>query len=66
MPDFIPLISEDKIARRVRELAADIAAHYGDEPVLAVCVLKGAFVFFADLMRALHRAGAAPAGPETL
>ena len=53
MPDFIPLISEDKIARRVRELAADIAAHYGDEPVLAVCVLKGAFVFFADLMRAL-------------
>jgi hypoxanthine phosphoribosyltransferase len=51
------LFDERQIARRVEALAADIAKSLPREFVLVV-VLKGAFVFAADLMRALHRAGA--------
>ena len=39
------------MSNRVRELAAEITASCHDEPVVAVCVLKGAFLFFADLVR---------------
>ena len=46
--------SAELIAQRVKELAAEIDAHYGQEPLVAVCVLKGGFVFFSDLVRALH------------
>ncbi len=53
------LISEDVIAERVTGLAKDIA---GSEPedLLIVVILKGSFVFAADLIRALDRAGAKP------
>ncbi len=50
------LYSEETIRQRVRELAAAIDETYGDEPLVAICVLKGAFLFFGDLIRALkHR-----------
>ena len=39
--------SAELIAQRVKELAAEIDAHYGQEPLVAVCVLKGGFVFFS-------------------
>lgn len=46
------LISEAEIARRVDELAAQISAdHAGAEEVLLVGVLRGAFIFLADLAR---------------
>ena len=48
-----------RIAARVDALAAEIAAGLGPEPML-VAVLKGSFVFTADLLRALHRHGARP------
>ena len=41
------------IAKRVRELAAEIDAVYKDEPLVVVCVLKGAYLFFSDLVRAM-------------
>lgn len=53
MPKFIKLIDEQDIARRVAELGQEIGRHYGQEQVIAVCVLKGAFLFFSDLVRAL-------------
>lgn len=43
-----------QIAERVRDMAAEIDACYGDEPLVAVCVLKGAVFFFTDLVRALR------------
>jgi hypoxanthine phosphoribosyltransferase len=46
----------DEIARRVEEIAADIARREGLE-LFVVVVLKGSFVFAADLIRALDRAG---------
>lgn len=48
-----PLISEEAIQRRIRDMAADINAVYKDEPLVVVCVLKGAFMFFSDLVRHL-------------
>jgi hypoxanthine phosphoribosyltransferase len=46
-------LAEQEILGRVRELGAEIARDYaGREPVL-VTVLKGAFVFLADLSRAI-------------
>lgn len=41
------------IHKRVRELAGEIDALYGDEPLVIICVLKGAFMFFSDLVREL-------------
>lgn len=50
------VISADAISRRVRELGAEISAAYaGREPVM-VLVLHGAFIFAADLARALSTA----------
>jgi hypoxanthine phosphoribosyltransferase len=46
------LITADQIQARVRELGGEIRRdHAGD--VHLVCVLKGAFMFMADLIRAL-------------
>ena len=54
-----PVFDETRIAHRVGELAAAIAA--ASPPDLAVvAILKGGAVFAADLLRALSRAGAAP------
>ena len=48
------LISEEKILARVDELAREISSDYsGEEGVVLVGVLKGAFVFLADLSRRL-------------
>jgi hypoxanthine phosphoribosyltransferase len=49
------LISSEQIQRRVREMAAEIEADYPDGPIYLVSVLKGAFIFVADLARALKR-----------
>ena len=57
--DIAVLYSEAEVAERVEALAKEIVADLGGDFVV-VGLLKGAFVFVADLMRALHRAGAAP------
>ena len=48
------LISQSAIAKRVAELAGRISSDYADvEELLLVGVLRGAFIFLADLSRAL-------------
>lgn len=47
------MIPADEIAGRVRQLAAEISADYDGKPLLMVGVLKGAWVFLADLVRHL-------------
>ena len=49
------LISSEQIEQRIREIAAQIEADYPDGPIYLVSVLKGAFMFVADLARALNR-----------
>jgi hypoxanthine phosphoribosyltransferase len=53
------LFDEATIARRNEEIAQAIAAA-GTSDLLVVAVLKGSFMFAADLIRALHRAGMMP------
>jgi hypoxanthine phosphoribosyltransferase len=51
------IYDKEHIQNRVTELAAEISALYDGEPLVLVCVLKGAFMFFGDLARRL-------AGPQ--
>src|SRR5688500_8506528 len=53
------LFDVDKIDKRNGELAKEIAATTFDN-LLVVAVLRGSFVFAADLIRALHHAGMSP------
>ncbi len=51
---LVEVIDARTVSDRVRKLAEEVAAAYHGEPVTAVCVLKGAFLFFADLVRHLR------------
>ncbi len=49
------LIPQDRIAARVAEIADQIARTYphSDQGLIIVCILSGAFIFVADLIRRL-------------
>jgi hypoxanthine phosphoribosyltransferase len=53
------LIDEGTIAERTLKLAEEIAAAEPKD-LLVVAILKGSFMFAADLLRALHRVGLEP------
>jgi hypoxanthine phosphoribosyltransferase len=55
MPQPRELISAAAIAKRISELAREIDARLPAGPLTAVGVLRGAFVFMADLVRAIPR-----------
>ncbi|EAU43380.1 hypoxanthine phosphoribosyltransferase protein [Fulvimarina pelagi HTCC2506] len=58
----LELFAEKQIETEVDRIATEIATHCSGDPsnLMLVAVLKGAFVFTADLMRALSRKGVAP------
>jgi hypoxanthine phosphoribosyltransferase len=45
------LLSEDDIARRVKELGEEISGDFGDKDLIVVGILKGAVIFMSDLIR---------------
>ena len=47
------MVGEVELQARIRELGSQITADYAKRPPLLVGVLKGAFVFMADLARAI-------------
>jgi len=49
------LISADRIQQRIREMGAQIEADFPTGPVHLIGILKGSFVFLADLARVLRR-----------
>ena len=51
MPKFIPLISELEINKQIQKIGQDISRDYKEKDLILVGVLKGAFVFLADLTR---------------
>ena len=51
---FSKYIDEKKIAERVSEMAKEITKIAAKEPLICVCVLKGSFVFYSDLIRAVQ------------
>lgn len=53
------LFSEAEISARMAELAQEIAT-WKPHRLLVIPVLKGSFIFAADLIRAMHHAGLSP------
>ena len=48
------LITKEEIAEKVRELGQTITRDYAGKAPVLVCILKGASVFFADLIREIE------------
>ncbi len=51
MEEITPLVEADTIAARVAELGRAISEDYDGDEIVLVVVLKGSFVFAADLLR---------------
>lgn len=47
------LLSEEEIAAKVKELGAQISKDYADKNPIIISVLKGSFMFMADLVRSV-------------
>ena len=48
------MLDEEKLHEKVREIAGRIEADYQGKDMMMVGILKGSFVFFADLVREIH------------
>lgn len=50
------VIGEDEIKKRIQELGREISNNYKNisRPLVCICVLKGAVIFFSDLIRELN------------
>ncbi len=51
MAELIPVLNEDEIEKLVADIAQRISDDYKNSELVFIGVLKGAFVFMADLMR---------------
>ena len=49
-----PFITQEAMCRRIRDLGKQISKDYQGKDLIVVGVLKGAYVFFADLVRAIQ------------
>ena len=45
------LITREQIAKRVKEMGAEITRDFEGKDLTVICILKGAVVFFVDLVR---------------
>ena len=51
-----PFITAEQIAERNKTLGQEITESYdGDQPLVCICVLKGAFLFYSDIIRQIGR-----------
>lgn len=53
MERLVPMISAETISARIRELGAQITKDYAGKNLVLVVVLKGSFIFAADLCRTI-------------
>jgi hypoxanthine phosphoribosyltransferase len=49
--ELSPYITEEKIQSKVKEMGAVLTQKLQGKSVVAVCVLKGSFMFYSDLIR---------------
>lgn len=49
-----PLFSRACIEEQIRVLAKGINSYYAGKDLLMICILKGAFIFFSDLVRHIN------------
>jgi hypoxanthine phosphoribosyltransferase len=54
MPELIPVLDKEAIDRKVADIARQISSDYKGTHLVLIGVLKGAFVFLADLARKLE------------
>lgn len=47
------MISAEQVQKRILELAEQINQDYQGKPIMAICILKGATLFFSDIIRHL-------------
>ena len=47
------LISEAEIQKRIAEMGESLTDRFKDQDLVAVCILKGSFIFFSDLIRSI-------------
>jgi hypoxanthine phosphoribosyltransferase len=52
---FQPFLSAQQIQQRVKELSAQLNQEFSDKKPVFLVMLKGAFVFATDLVRAFHQ-----------
>lgn len=45
------LLTEEQLQAKIKELGAKLSEDYRDRNPLVICVLKGAFIFMADLVK---------------
>ncbi len=45
------LLTKERLDARIMEMGREITRDFRDQPPIMVCILKGAFIFFADLIR---------------
>lgn len=48
------LFDEQQIQDKITELGEELAREYGERNPLVICVLKGAFIFMADLVKKMN------------
>jgi hypoxanthine phosphoribosyltransferase len=48
-----PIVTQEEVRTRIRELGRQITADYAQKDLLLIGILKGAFAFYADLARAI-------------
>lgn len=46
-----PYITTDQIQSKVKDLGRELSERFKGDSVIAVCVLKGSFMFYSDLIR---------------
>lgn len=49
--NFSPLIKEEDLQKRIAEMGAELTEKFKGQKPLAICVLKGSFMFYSDLIR---------------
>ena len=55
--DLVPIISSDDLKTRLEGIVDEIRARMPTGDIVVIALLKGSFVFLADLIRLLHRHG---------
>jgi hypoxanthine phosphoribosyltransferase len=54
MKKLVPLISQTELSQAVEQLAEQLDRDYAELAPIVVCVLKGSFIFTADLVRQMQ------------
>ncbi len=52
--DLKTYISEEQLQQKIQSIGAELTKKFKGQKVIAVCVLKGSFLFFSDLIRQIN------------